>query len=350
MSSDPQTAGVFARPVVDSFSMISVLLAVRNEEIHILRCLEALDGLDYPHGQIEILIGNDASTDRTEELVLDFIKDKPRFRCFTIAPDPKGVLKGKTNVLAQLALIAKGDCYLFTDADIAVPENWVTSLLAHFRKGDGMVVGVTRIRPDNFLARMQSIEWLYALGVMRLSALAGNPVTGMGNNMAVTADAYRATGGYEEIGFSIVEDYALFKAMRSKGFGFRQAYSPAVVAESTPMPDYIQHLNQRKRWMAGVMQAPLFIRLALWLSAFFLPSLLVAAYWFSSEVLAIMAASYVFVTAGAAICLATLRVKGLYGSLFIFWFYFSINTPAMLVYYLWPTKLVWKGRQYGREG
>ena len=40
---------------------VSVLLAVRNEEENILRCLEALEDMDYPKNKIEILIGNDRS-------------------------------------------------------------------------------------------------------------------------------------------------------------------------------------------------------------------------------------------------------------------------------------------------
>lgn len=41
-------------------------------------------------------------------------------------------------------------------------------------------------------------------------------MTGLGNNMAVSREAYDAVGGYEQIGFSIVEDYALFIAIIRK--------------------------------------------------------------------------------------------------------------------------------------
>ncbi len=102
--------------------MISILLAVRNEEKNILRCLSALAEQDYPINDMEILIGNDQSEDRSKELILDFIKEKPHFKLIDIQGN-MGTAKGKGNVIAHLAHQAKGDYFLITDADVAVPKS-----------------------------------------------------------------------------------------------------------------------------------------------------------------------------------------------------------------------------------
>ncbi|MDX5346710.1 MAG: glycosyltransferase, partial [Hymenobacteraceae bacterium] len=64
---------------------ISILIAARNEEANIQRCLEAIQRLHYPTHLIEVLIGDDASTDRTCQLVNDYISDKQHYKCFTIS-------------------------------------------------------------------------------------------------------------------------------------------------------------------------------------------------------------------------------------------------------------------------
>ena len=48
---------------------VSVLISVYNEEKHITARIENLLALDYPPDKLEILIGSDGSTDRTNELV-----------------------------------------------------------------------------------------------------------------------------------------------------------------------------------------------------------------------------------------------------------------------------------------
>lgn len=63
---------------------VSILIAARNEEHTILRCLHALEALDYPKGKLEVLIGDDASTDNTRAVIDRFIQDKPHYTCITV--------------------------------------------------------------------------------------------------------------------------------------------------------------------------------------------------------------------------------------------------------------------------
>jgi cellulose synthase/poly-beta-1,6-N-acetylglucosamine synthase-like glycosyltransferase len=60
----------------------SILIAARNEEDTILRCLQAIERLNYPPDRYEVLIGNDQSEDKTGLIIENFIRDKPQFRLF----------------------------------------------------------------------------------------------------------------------------------------------------------------------------------------------------------------------------------------------------------------------------
>ena len=44
---------------------VSIVVAARNEEKNILSCLESLDNLIYPDHKLEIIVIDDASSDRT---------------------------------------------------------------------------------------------------------------------------------------------------------------------------------------------------------------------------------------------------------------------------------------------
>ena len=58
----------------------TIIVAARNEEENILRCLQSLDALIYPEGKLQIIIVNDKSTDRTDEIIEEFVLGKPKFK------------------------------------------------------------------------------------------------------------------------------------------------------------------------------------------------------------------------------------------------------------------------------
>lgn len=324
---------------------ISILLAARDEEKNILRCLQALEMLDYPKMNYEVLIGNDQSTDNTEAIILNYIENKPAFKYHYIASQTAG-LRGKANVLAQLSHHAKGDYLFYCDADIAVAPTWLKAMLGLFKKNTGVVVGVTRMTPTGVFSAMQSLEWLFSLTAMRFFSHFEIPFTGMGNNMAVRREAYDSVGGYEGIGFSIVEDFALFTAIIGKGYGFEQGLQPNIVSISQPTRTLSELLIQRKRWVEGAMQAPWPIKLSFFASALFFPAIIVLLFIAPLWSLGLALAHYLLVTTLGLTGLLILKQKDLIQYLPLFWFYFNLNNTLMLINYLRPTTTVWKGRTY----
>lgn len=341
---------------------VSILIAARNEAGNILDCLKSVEALSYPKDQLQVLVGDDASDDETTTLVADFIKDKPHFELFHIKQSPEGLvlsggsqLKGKTNVLAQLAQSATGDYLFFTDADIEVPADWIQNMLCHFKPNVGIVTGITTMKTGRFplwgrslegLEGFQALEWLYYLAIMRLFSLFDVPVTAMGNNMAVTRTAYDAIGGYENIPFSITEDYALFRAILKKGFRFVQLFDRRVLNISKPIPTFAQLLIQRKRWMYGAISLPWAQRLGVYLNAFLLPFLLVLGFFFPKITLFFVFLSYFSVTAWLVGILNWIQRPQLFVVVPFFWFYHLFMNSAMFINFYFSSQTVWKGRSY----
>jgi glycosyltransferase involved in cell wall biosynthesis len=322
---------------------VSILIAARNEEGNILDLLKSLEKLTYPKENLQILIGNDGSTDRTEAIIKAFIADKSNrqtahYQLVNIEKTLAG-LKGKANVLAQLAHHATGKYFFFTDADVEVPRHWIEEM----PKINGVVTGITLVKNSNWFEACQAIEWFFALYLMKRMTDYKIPSTGMGNNMMVSAEAYWAVGGYEKIGFSIVEDYALYKVIVDAKFEFRQEFKPSLMTITKPPPNYFE---QRKRWVTGgiasksILIIPAFVQ-GLALSILLIISLL--SWKISLLVLLInllinfFYGYSIFKKVNQSRLLKYIPAYTIY--MYVFWF-------LQLVTYFLPTKLVWKGRRY----
>jgi cellulose synthase/poly-beta-1,6-N-acetylglucosamine synthase-like glycosyltransferase len=247
-------------PIPDSeLPTISILVAARNEALNIVECMTALDELEYPEGKIEIILGNDLSTDYTQMLIEQFIKNKPKFRLINMTGNEHPSTKGKAKVLATLANAAKGDYYLITDADITVNKDWAKAMVCTMIKNNAdMTGGTTNITAHNRLEQYQQVDWLYFMGIIHSFASIGKNLTVVGNNMGISAKAYKAVGGYESIPFSITEDYALFKAIKEKGFKTYQKFNVQTMVYSQALNSVKAILKQRKRWLKGGWDLPFY--------------------------------------------------------------------------------------------
>ncbi len=92
-------------------------MAVHNEEAIITDKMKNLLAMDYPRDKLEILIGSDDSTDRTDEIIKSL--NCPQVRLIHYSPQA-----GKTVVQNRLLREATGDLVLCTDADsFLTPES-----------------------------------------------------------------------------------------------------------------------------------------------------------------------------------------------------------------------------------
>jgi glycosyltransferase involved in cell wall biosynthesis len=111
--------------------LVSVLIPARNEEQNIGNLLNDLQNQSYLN--IEVSVFNDQSTDRTEEIIENYIKTDSRFHLLNSEGLPAGWL-GKNNACHKLAQNATGDYLLFLDADVRVKSGLIESALAQMQK------------------------------------------------------------------------------------------------------------------------------------------------------------------------------------------------------------------------
>jgi cellulose synthase/poly-beta-1,6-N-acetylglucosamine synthase-like glycosyltransferase len=326
--------------------LVSILVAVRNEEAQIIRCLEAISRLHYPAEKIEVLLGDDASTDKTADLIRAFIRDKPQFRYLLIG-EQLGQARGKANVLAHLARAAASDFFFITDADISLPPDWIRRMLAGLQPATGIVTGITTVGGQGLFPRMQALDWLHALGLMQVVSDLGFPVSSMGNNMLITRQAYEATGGYENLPFSLTEDVQLFQAVMQQGFKSKNIFDAGTLAVSTPVPSAAALWQQRKRWMVGVPYLPWYMILLVGAYASFYGFSLAMALFVSWQVALLLFFCKLLVqTTFIHSCLRRIGLQMPLGVLLLFEFYLIFVSLITVSFFLLPAKISWKGREY----
>lgn len=329
----------------NNLPFVSILIAARNEESCISSLLISLSKLDYPKNKLQILIGNDDSEDNTQNLIEEFILGQSNIQLINI---PKAnsdfALKGKARVLSILASYATGDYYLFTDADIVLPKTWAIAMLTGFgSKNIGVVVGLTIVEPKNVFSACQALEWISALRIMKFCSDLKIPTTGMGNNMALSAKAYKEIGGFENIPFSIVEDYAIYKAVIDKGYHFNQLFDKDVLAITQAPKNYFE---QRKRWLTGGIESKSNMLIPALLQCFAFPILIGFLFLNPLVSIVIVGISLFLNLVLAFSSLHKLNKSYLLKYVPIYTIYMLIFWFLQFVNYLLPTKIIWKNRSY----
>ena len=343
-----------------AYPRIAVLLAVRNEAAYLPACLDHLLAMDYPADRCCVWVGNDQSEDATLTIARQYAERDSRVRVINVTGQ-LGEARAKANVIAHLVQASAqsdhpADVLLITDADVRVTPNWARALVQRGRTGTparpvGIVTGVTVVAGRGAGAAWQRIDWLWALGMVKVASDLGIPVATLGNNMLLLRQAYEATGGYETLPFSITEDFQILHQTVAYGYDFRNCIDADTLVMTQPMGGLAELLRQRKRWMRGALQLPVYLVGILVLQALFLPFVFVLAgqnmalaggLWAAK---AVSQGVFIFLVIRKLRLPRSLRRQTLWYVLG-FELYVSVLSLVSLLYYLLPTGLQWKGRHF----
>lgn len=325
---------------------ISVIVAARNEENNIIACMESLNNLVYPEGKIEIIIVNDNSEDATGSFISSYVADKPKFKCLNTGKQIAH-LKGKTNALANALEIATGEIILTTDADCVVSPLWAKTLASYYDDDVAMVFGYTTQEAEDNFSGMQMLDFIYLLTVAGGAMNFNVPLSCIGNNMSYRKSVYREVGGYENIPFSITEDFKLLKTVFNlKKYKVIYPLDKDALVTSKPCDTIKAVYWQKKRWGVGGLDSDL-------------PGYLVMATGFLAN-LGVLIFPFFFTPSALYIAIFKLALDffffypvlnklGLSGKLkyFIaFQIYYIIYVLGLPVAVLMNKKVIWKGRKY----
>jgi cellulose synthase/poly-beta-1,6-N-acetylglucosamine synthase-like glycosyltransferase len=231
---------------------VSIIVPLKNEENVVLRLLKALTNLNYPSGKKEVIVVNDASTDRTGEICLNYSLSHPEI---TVLEKATSTTKaGALNFGVRYAL---GEIIATFDGD-SVPEP--EALLRAVEYFNDPNVGAVQGRicsinaGQNMLTRLIS----YECSVQYEVYLGGKDALGLYVGLAGTCqfirkEALDAIGGWNED--CLGEDTDLSMKLIERGNVIRYASEVRTFEES---PFNVESLlAQRARWYRGNLEVGL---------------------------------------------------------------------------------------------
>jgi glycosyltransferase involved in cell wall biosynthesis len=199
---------------------ISVLIPARNEEASIGAAIDSV--LRSQGVELELVILDDASTDRTAEIVEAFSARDSRVRLEHSSLLPEG-WNGKQYACSRLAQVALYDVFCCLDADVRVAPTAVARMYAFMESSrSDLVSGFPRQDTETVL------EWLLLplihfvlLGFLPIAGMRmfGSPgfAAGCGQFMMVRREGYELIGGHATIRSTMHDGLLLPRAFRRRG-------------------------------------------------------------------------------------------------------------------------------------
>ena len=120
-----------------SLPTVTLIIAAHNEERSIEGKLRNVLDLDYPRDKLEVIVGSDASSDGTDQIVRRWAGEGVRL----LRTEDRA---GKTAVQNACAEKAQGDILVFTDATTLLDRASLRELVANFADPEVGCVGARR--------------------------------------------------------------------------------------------------------------------------------------------------------------------------------------------------------------
>lgn len=196
---------------------VSILIPARNEEGAIRGAVEA--ALASRHINLEVIVLDDHSEDRTAEIVEELQKKDVRIRLEQAPALPQGWC-GKQFACSTLSSLASYDILCFIDSDVRLQPDGIARMVQFLhRSGADLVSGFPRQEMRTFFERLLlPMMHFLLLGFLPIDSMrkyfAPSLGAGCGQIFVATFSGYRKAGGHAAIRSSRHDGIALPKAFR----------------------------------------------------------------------------------------------------------------------------------------
>ena len=201
---------------------VSVVIPARNEEKDLRKALSSILSQDYAN--LEVIVVDDRSTDRTYAILQELTATHPKLRVFRISELPSGWL-GKTHAVNYGLERATGDHFLLTDADVVMESTTVSRAMTYMsvRPLDHVTVG-PHIKAKGTLLNVVGLVFAKIFMLMTTPWKAKNRKSrafmGCGAFSLMKSHVYWEIGTMKALALCVIDDMMLGK--RIKRHGFRQ--------------------------------------------------------------------------------------------------------------------------------
>ncbi len=232
-----------------SSTFVSILIAARNEEGKIEKTILDILAQDYPPGLFELIIVNDHSTDRTADIISGF---SDRGVQLINLDESEKLNSYKKKAITKAIDLSSGELIITTDADCRMNSSWLKTIVAYYESGNYNLISspVSFFEEKNAFEEIQSLEFLFLIGLGAAGIGNKMPATCNGANLAYRKDVFLKLNGFKGIDDLASGDDELFLHKVSSAYpgsiGFCKSRDAIVYTHAKEnLKEFIQ---QRKRW------------------------------------------------------------------------------------------------------
>lgn len=227
---------------------VSVMIPCHNEESVIEHTVKNILNMDYE--KFEVIVIDDRSTDNTPNVIKNLEKQYDNVKILIRQP---GAFPGKSAVLNDAFVLAKGDAVLVFDADATVDSDFLSKLIPEIEPKDVGAVQARKIirnKDFNFLTRCQNNEYTMDTHFQVGRDSVKGAVELRGNGELIKREALESIGGWNN--FTITDDLDMSTRLHIKGWDVRFCQDAKVYEEGIV---YLWPLfRQRRRWLEGTIR------------------------------------------------------------------------------------------------
>lgn len=175
---------------------VSVIICAKNQAENLRAYLPSILAQRYTNDAgntiFEVIVADDASDDRTQEVLTNLQAIYSNLKIVTVRFDEERQFAGKKHALSKAVAAAKYDILVMTDADCEPTSAlWLMQMTKPFNEGKELVMGYGQYRTEDSLLN-SFVRWETMHTFLQYSsyAKAGRPYMAVGRNMACTKDAF----------------------------------------------------------------------------------------------------------------------------------------------------------------
>jgi glycosyltransferase involved in cell wall biosynthesis len=210
--------------------LVTAVIPAKDEEQSLPECLDSVRAQTYPN--LEILIVDDRSTDRTPAIARAAAEADSRVRVLTMTELPPG-WTGKTHALQRASAEARGDWLWFLDADTRHEPDNLSIVMEYARsRGAAMASLLPELRCETFWERvvqpLAGVVLIQSYPLFWVNDDGKRLAFANGQYILIRRDAYDGAGGHEAVRDRFVEDIAMAEKVKGLGYPVRVAIAHGI--------------------------------------------------------------------------------------------------------------------------
>jgi glycosyltransferase involved in cell wall biosynthesis len=227
---------------------VSVIVPFYNEQKNIEKCIKGLVYQDIKTTELEIILIDDKSTDKSAEIVKKYAEQYRRIKYVLNTGS-----KGKKYALLKGISESAGELIVTTDADCLHNKYWLASIVEYYETyNPNMIVGAVNLQANQTLfQKFQQIEFAALVATGAGAVGINHPIMCNGANLAFKKSVFLELKDPYNIKYQSGDDVFLlhkFKNINEEKIQFLKNREAVVLTKASPT---VKHFfKQRFRWVS----------------------------------------------------------------------------------------------------